>query len=139
MSREYPQTPLVGVGVVVTRGRQILLVKRGHEPGEGRWTIPGGLVELGETVREAAKREVAEECGIEIEVGDVVSVVDSIVKDNQGDTRFHFVLIDFQATHLRGELTPGSDALDARWVSPEELSGFDLPEMTRKVIEKALR
>ncbi len=139
MSREYPLAPRPSVGVVVLKEDKVLLVLRGHEPSQGKWSIPGGVVELGETIREAARREVLEECGLEIEVGDVVDVVDAIVRDDKGAILYHYVLIDFLATSVRGELTVGSDIEDARWASEEELSEFDLTSAALPLIHKALR
>lgn len=139
MPREYPSAPLPSVGIVVLKDDKILLVLRGREPSPGKWSIPGGVVELGETIREAAHREVSEECGLEIELGDVVDVIDAIVHDEKGEIRYHYVLIDLLATYVRGELMAGSDIEDARWVSEEELTTFDLTKATLPVIRIALR
>lgn len=137
MERSYPQTPLVGVGVVVRKDQHILLVKRAHEPKKGLWAIPGGLVQLGESIRQAASREVMEECSIQIQLQDVISVVDLIDKDEAGKVKFHFVLIDFLADYTAGELKPASDAAAGAWVSRAELDDYEIPEITRKVIAKA--
>jgi 8-oxo-dGTP diphosphatase len=138
MPREYPSAPLPSVGAVVLKGDKVLLVLRRHEPSQGRWSIPGGVVELGETIREAARREVMEECGLEIETGDVIDVVDAIVRDDKGAVRYHYVLTDLLATYVRGELVVGSDISDARWVSEKELTRFDLPERTLAVVRKGI-
>ncbi len=137
MERSYPQTPLVGVGVVVRKDQHLLLVKRAHEPKKGLWAIPGGLVQLGESIRQAAIREVMEECSIQIQLQDVISVVDLIDKDEAGKVKFHFVLIDFLADYTAGELKPASDAAAGAWVSRAELDAYEIPEITRKVIAKA--
>jgi 8-oxo-dGTP diphosphatase len=126
MSREYPSGAIPSVGVVVCDGDRVLLVLRGQEPSRGKWSIPGGVVELGETIREAAQREVKEECGLDIKVGDVISVRDAIVRDDEDRIRFHYVLVDVVAGHVGGKLSAGSDVVDARWVSKGELDGFDL-------------
>ena len=139
VNREYPNAPLVGVGVVVHNGESVVLVERGKAPKKGLWAVPGGLVELGESVRDAAKREVEEECGISIELGDVISVVDLINKDESGNVQFHYILIDFTARWLSGELQAASDATDAKWVGNDELDNYDIPEITRKVIAKAFQ
>jgi 8-oxo-dGTP diphosphatase len=139
MLREYPSAPIPSVGVVVCMGDKVLLVLRGQEPSRDKWSIPGGVVELGETIREAGRREVLEECGLEIEVGDVIDVVDSIVRDEEGRTEYHYTLIDLLATYIGGELTVGSDIDDARWVSEEELTKFDLTKSALPVIRKGLR
>lgn len=138
MSRLYPSAPLVGVGVVVLNdAREILLVQRGHEPGEGLWSLPGGMVQLGERVRDAAVREVYEECNLNVEPEDVMSVVDLILKDPDGKVKYHYVLIDYFARYIGGDLTPQSDVSDANWFSQTELEQLEIPEVTRKVILKA--
>ena len=126
MRREYPSAPLPSVGAVVFNGDKVLLIRRGQEPSRGKWSIPGGVMELGETVRETARREVMEECGVEIEAGDVIEVRDAIVPDKAGRIRFHYVLVDVIARYVSGELRVGSDVEDARWVSKEDIVGFDL-------------
>jgi len=138
MEREYPSRPIVSVGVVVRKGKKVLLVRRGQEPRKGEWSIPGGIVELGETIREAAQREVQEECGIEVQAGEVLDVVDAIYRDKEGQVRYHYVLIDLAAEYLGGGLTVGSDIEEARWVSENELPHFHLPERTLAIILKAL-
>ncbi|MBN1351697.1 NUDIX hydrolase [candidate division KSB1 bacterium] len=137
MKREYPDAPLVGVGIVIKHAHSVVLVERGQQPKMNVWTIPGGLIELGESTQEAAKREVLEECNLQIELGDIISVVDLIKKDDGGAVQYHYILIDFSATYLSGELCPASDAKDAKWVPIEELPSYDIPDITRKVIEKA--
>lgn len=139
MEREYPQAPIAAVGVVVVRGDQVLLVKRGQEPSRGRWSLPGGAVELGETVTQAAQREVREECGIEVEIGDVIEVIDRIIPDDDGRTRYHYILIDLLARHRSGDPTASSDAAAVRWVSEKELEQLELSQATRRVIRKGLQ
>jgi 8-oxo-dGTP diphosphatase len=138
MDREYPSTPMPSVGAVVLKGDRVLLVKRGQEPSKGRWSIPGGVMELGETIQETARREVREECGVQIEVGDVVEVRDAIVRDPGGRIRYHYVLVDVVARYLDGELTVGSDAEDARWVSEKELPSYDLTTGLLPVLRRCL-
>lgn len=137
-SREYPQRPIPGVGVVVRKDDAVLVIQRGNPPRRGDWGIPGGAVELGETWREAAQREVREECGIEITLGDVIDAVDMIFRDDDGRVQYHYTLVDFVADYVGGDLHAASDILDARWLPLSEVSTFELPEMTRKVIEKAV-
>jgi 8-oxo-dGTP diphosphatase len=139
MHREYPSTPIPSVGVIVFRGNEVLLVLRGQEPSKGKWSIPGGVVELGETIREAARREVLEECGVEIQVGDVVDVLDSILLDHEGRVQYHYVLVDLMATYVKGELRVGSDIEDARWVREDQVASFDMTARTPLVIGKAFR
>ena len=138
-SREYPTRPICSVGVIVRNGDAILLIERGNPPRRGGWSIPGGVVELGETLRETARREVREECGIEIEVGDVVDALDIIVRDDAHRVQYHYALVDFAATYVSGDLRASTDALDARWVPLGELSKFPLPDPTRAVIRRAIR
>ena len=136
--REYPARPIVGVGAVVVKDSDVLVVQRGSQPGYGQWSIPGGAVELGETVREAAAREVAEECGIEIDIIDVIEILDRAMRDKDGRVRYHYVLIDFVARYRSGELHAGSDILAARWVPIAELAGVGLPAITLAVMHKGI-
>jgi 8-oxo-dGTP diphosphatase len=138
MTRSYPSAPMVGVGVITFNNeKEVLLVKRGNEPSKGLWSLPGGLVELGERVRDAGIREVKEECDIDIEPADVISVVDLILEDSDGRIKYHYILIDYLAKYIRGELKPQSDVTDAGWFSPAEIAELNIPEVTREVIEKA--
>lgn len=137
-SREYPSHPIPGVGVVVRKDNHVLLIRRGNPPRQGDWGLPGGVLEIGETWRDAAVREVREECGIEIALGEIIDVVDIIVRDDAERAQYHYAIVDFVADYTRGDLRAASDVLDARWVSPDELLKFELPAMTRKVIRKAL-
>lgn len=139
MNREYPEAPIVAVGVVVKRGREVLLVRRLNEPSRGRWSLPGGAVELGETLQEAARREVREECGLQVEPGEVLAVVDNIVRDEAGRIRFHYVLVDLLAEYVGGELAAASDIGDARWVRAEELAELDVTEKARELVREVLR
>ena len=139
MIREYPEAPIVAVGVVVKRGLEVLLVQRLTEPSRGRWSLPGGVVELGETVREAARREVQEECGLQVEPGEVLAVMDNIVRDETGRIRFHYVLVDLLAEHAGGELAPASDIGNACWVREGELGELDVTEKARELVQEVLR
>jgi 8-oxo-dGTP diphosphatase len=138
-SREYPSRPVCGVGVVVWKDDSVLLIQRGKAPRLGDWGLPGGVVELGETLREAARREVREECEINIALGDIVDAVDLIQRDDAAQLQFHYVIIDFAATYVSGTLHAASDVLDARWVAPRDLDAYALPTETREVIDKALK
>lgn len=138
MRREYPEAPIASVGLVVLKGTEVLLVKRAREPHEGFWSIPGGVIELGETLEQAAKREVWEECGVEIEVRGVVEVVERILRDSQGGVRFHYAIVDLWATYLGGELRASSDVLEAHWVREGDLSRYQLTEGLLPIICKAL-
>lgn len=135
MSRTYPSQPLVGVGAVIVKGEEILLVLRGHPPAQGLWSIPGGRVESGETLSQALKREVAEECGIVIQVGPPVAVLDSIYLDELGRVKYHFVLIDFWARYVSGELKPASDVAEARWIALKEIGKYKLTSGTLDLLQ----
>lgn len=137
LPREYPRAPIAAVGAVVFRDRRILLVRRGKEPGFGTWSLPGGAVELGETVRAATAREILEECGLRVEVGEVIDVIDRITRDAQGRVRYHYVLVDFVARHIAGDFHPSEELLDGRWVLPEELPHYQLTPVARRVIARA--
>jgi ADP-ribose pyrophosphatase YjhB (NUDIX family) len=137
VSREYPVRPIIGVGVVVWHGERVLLVRRGKPPRVGQWSLPGGAQLLGETIAEAARREVKEEAGLEPVLGDVVATVDLIERDRQGRIRYHYTLIDFVAEATGPELHPGSDAADARWFALAELDALGLWSETVRVIELA--
>ncbi len=124
--RLYPSRPIVGVGVLIEEDGRYLLVKRAAEPDAGLWSIPGGLVEVGEKTADAAVREALEETGLSVEVMNRVDVVDKIVRDDDGKVRYHFIIIDFQARPLSGEMRPMDDALDAAWAAPEDFTKYEL-------------
>jgi ADP-ribose pyrophosphatase YjhB (NUDIX family) len=134
VAREYPEHPRVGVGAIVWRGDDVLLIRRGQPPRAGEWSIPGGGLELGETVAEAAIREVLEETGIDITVTDIVTVVDMIEHDADGRVQFHYVLVDVNAEWVRSEPQAATDAVEVRWSSIEELDQLGLWSETRRVI-----
>ncbi len=116
----------------------VLLIQRGREPRLGVWTVPGGAVELGESLRDAAIREIREECGIEIRLGQVMDAFDIVSKDQAGRVKYHYIVVDFAASYAGGDLHAGGDVMDARWVSVEELERFSLDEMTRREIKRIL-
>jgi 8-oxo-dGTP diphosphatase len=135
--RPYPDRPVVGVGAVVLDGERVLLIKRGHAPLKGEWSLPGGGVETGETLEQAIAREVLEETGVTIEVGPIVEVLDRISRDADGRVEHHFVLVDFVARPSGGLLRSASDAEDAAWVQLSELSKYGIAPVTLSVIQKA--
>ena len=135
--KPYPDRPVVGVGAVVLDEHRVLLVKRGHAPLKGRWSLPGGAVEVGETLEEAVAREVLEETGVTIEVGPIVEVLDRISRDVDGRVEHHFVLVDFVARPSGGVLRSASDADDAQWVLVSELEKYEVAPVTVGVIHKA--
>jgi ADP-ribose pyrophosphatase len=138
MKREYPETPIPAVGAVIIHQGKVLLVKRAKDPARGYWSIPGGAIELGERAREAVKREVKEECGLDIEVGPVLEVVDSIHRDAEGKLRFHYVIVDFLAYPKGLGVCPSSDVEEARWFTPEELEEIPLPSGTKELLKRVL-
>jgi ADP-ribose pyrophosphatase YjhB (NUDIX family) len=135
--REYPSVPRVGVGAVVLDAGRVLLVRRGKPPLAGKWSLPGGLLELGETTAEAARREVAEECGLTIRVGEVAGILDRVVRDAEGRIRYHWVLVDYVAFVESGELCAASDADEAQWVEVDEVERFDTTDGLLDMIRRA--
>ena len=132
--REYPAHPIIGVGVVVWHGERVLLVQRGRAPRAGRWSLPGGAQELGETVADAARREVREETGLAIELGEVIATVDLIERDPGGRVRYHYTLIDFTAEARDAVLCPGDDAADAAWFDLDQIEALGLWSETLRII-----
>jgi mutator protein MutT len=132
-----PERPQVAVGVVVIANDQVLLIRRGHAPRAGQWSIPGGRQELGETLAQAACREVREETGLDVRLTGLLDVVDGIFRSPDGAVESHYTLVDFAAVPVSGELIAGDDALDACWVSRADLINFDLWSETRRMIDLA--
>ena len=137
-SRQYPDRPFVGVGAVIVSDGKVLLVKRGREPLAGQWSLPGGAVEVGETLEECLVRELREETGLEVEVGPVIEVFDRITHDTDGRVEYHFVLVDYLCWAIGGELRPASDVDDAMYVAPDGLVRYSLTTKAHQVIERAL-
>jgi 8-oxo-dGTP diphosphatase len=137
-SRAYPDRPIVGVGAVILRDRQVLLVRRDSEPRRGEWSLPGGMLELGETLRQGVEREVLEETGLRVRVKQVVEVFDSIIPDAAGRTEFHYVLIDFLCVPIDGELRAGSDVAEVVWAQVDNLDRFKLTENALAAIERGI-
>lgn len=135
MKREYPDTPLVGVGAIIIENGAVVLVKRGHPPLAGEWSIPGGVMEVGETVREAVVREAREETGLEVVVEELLGVYDRLVRDELGRVRYHYLLLDFLCRRTSGSLFAASDAEEVRYFTSEELKRLPLPEDTAEVIQ----
>ncbi len=126
--------PRVGVGAVVIEDGRVLLVRRGTEPGRGMWAVPGGLVELGETLQEAAQREILEETGLVILAGRPFYTFDIIQRDGAGAVEFHYIIVDLRADYVSGEIAPGDDAMDARWVTAGELERMPVTPTTLKLL-----
>jgi len=133
-----PAAPIVGVGGVVVRDGRVLLIRRGKAPLHGRWVVPGGTVELGETLEEALVREMEEETSLRVEPIEVLTVFDRIERDGERVV-YHYVIVDYLCRWLSGEAKAGSDALDAAWATPEQLAGYDLPPKALEVVQDAFR
>ena len=138
MAREYPPGPVVGVGGVVTRDGRALIIRRGHEPRKGEWSLPGGLVELGERLIDAVRREISEETGLDVEVGPMVETFDRVHRDPEGRVRFHFVIVDYLCVARSGAAVAGSDAEAVAWVTSEELDAYGVNPHAAAVIRKGL-
>ena len=135
--REYPDRPYVGVGVIVFRDKEVLLVKRNKDPNKGQWSIPGGRQMIGETTAEAAQRELLEETGVKVDRLLLVDVVDAIIPDVEGKIKYHYTLVDYMGQWYSAESRPGDDAQEVRWVRFNELSSYSLLEKTMNIIQKA--
>lgn len=136
--RLYPTRPMVGVGAVIWNGAQVLLERRGQPPSQGTWSLPGGLIEVGETAEAAVRREVGEECDIDVAVGPVLGLFEPMQRDPDDRVRYHFVVIDFLAYYQAGDLHSGDDAAEVRWVDPKDLSHYALSPAIKAMIERAL-
>jgi len=134
MKREYPDSPLVGVGAIIIQDGRVLLVKRGHAPLAGEWSIPGGVLELGETARAAAVREALEKTCLTVEPTELLGVYDRVLEDGAGRTLYHFVLIDFLCRPLAGKAQAAGDADEVRWFTFEEAGALGLAEDTAEVV-----
>ncbi len=136
LKREYPTHPFVGVGAIIIRDGKILLAKRGSEPGMNKWSIPGGIVELGEKVQDTVIREVKEETNLDVEIHSLIDVVDNLISDEKGRWRFHFVILDFFTRLKGGSLRARSDVLEVRWVPLDEVDKYDLTVIFRAFFER---
>jgi len=136
LGREYPSLPVLAVAAIIVDNGEILLVKRANEPARGKWSPPGGVVELGESLVDAVRREVREECGLEIEVDGLLDVVEVVRRDSKGRIRFHYVILDYLARPTGGELRPGEDASEVRWIPLRELENYEITQSLRKLVER---
>jgi mutator protein MutT len=137
LRREYPERPIVGVGGVVIREEQALLIRRGSAPLEGEWSIPGGMLEIGETIWEGVQRELLEETAIEVRVLDLIEVFERVTRDDEGRLKYHFVILDYLCQVVRGEARAGSDVTDVAWARETDLAGYSLTPTATRVIQKA--
>ena len=139
MSRRYPERPVVGVGAVIVEGGRVVLIRRRFEPLAGQWSLPGGTLELGETLEAGVAREMLEETGLVVEVGPVVEVFDRIMLDDERRVQYHFVLVDYLCWPVAGDLRAGSDVDAAVFAPPEGLGSYRLTPKATAVIERGLR
>lgn len=135
-NNDYPDLPRVAVGAIVFKDNQVLLVRRANPPSRDIWAIPGGRIQIGESLQQAAEREILEETGIRVRAGDPVFTFDYIDRDAAGKVRFHYVIVDMIADYLSGDPQPGDDAADARWVSAAELNTLKVSAMTIKLLRR---
>ena len=133
---EYPDSPRVAVGAIVFKNNKVLLVRRAQEPSQDLWAIPGGRVEIGETLQEAAEREIFEETGITIQAQEPVYTFDYIDRDKSGRARFHYVIVDLKAEYIRGKPKAGDDASEARWISSREMKRLQVSKKTLRLLKK---
>jgi len=138
LSRRYPERPLLGVGAVVFREGMILLIQRGQEPLKGWWTLPGGLVETGERLEDAVRREILEETGLNVTPAGIAAVFERIMPDREGRTEFHYVIVDYLCQVESGTVQAASDVADAGWFTLDEMRALKMASGTAGVIHKAL-
>lgn len=138
MKREYPESPLVGVGAVIVDQGRVVVIKRGSAPLLGEWSIPGGMLELGETARQAVEREALEETSLGVESTELLGVFDRIVRDEGGKVRFHYLLVDFLCRPVSGTLCAGHDAAEAHWMTLEEVRNIPMADITKALLVKVL-
>jgi len=147
MNREYPESPLVGVGAVIVDvhqddhhhdGHRVLLIRRGTPPLQGEWSLPGGLLECGETLRDAVVREAREETGLVVEPGEMLGLYERVIRDDERRVRYHYVLIDYLCRRVGGDLKAGSDAAEVRWFTHDELPALNLAYDANDVVRKGL-
>lgn len=135
----YPKFPIVSVGAVVIKDAKVLLIKRRNEPHKGEWSIPGGVVELGESLSKALEREILEECNIKVKAREILGITEKIEKDEKGRIKFHYVIIDMNAEYLDGTAKPISDAEEIRWVPFENIEKMKIREKLKEIIGKAMK
>jgi 8-oxo-dGTP diphosphatase len=138
MAREYPEHPVVGVGAVVVRDHKALIIKRAHEPRKGEWSLPGGLLELGESLQDAVCREVKEETNLNVAAGPIIDTFDRVHRDAAGRIRYHFVIVDFVCWSDDGDAVAGSDAEAVAWVAVDEIDGYGVNAHAKAVMVKGL-
>jgi 8-oxo-dGTP diphosphatase len=138
LSREYPHHPIAGVAGLTIRNNQVLLTVRGKPPRKGYWGIPGGVVEVGETLEQAVEREVFEETGVRVNPVELVTIFDSINKDDLGRVQFHYILFEYLCEYVSGDVRAGDDAPDAKWITLDNLDSLNIMPFTRTFIERTI-
>ncbi|MGB6875641.1 MAG: NUDIX hydrolase [Candidatus Acidiferrales bacterium] len=136
-SREYPERPIIAVGGVVIHDSQILLIRRGQPPLEGRWSIPGGILEIGETIAEGIERELKEETGIQVRVLDLIEIYENVLRDKENELQYHFVILDYLCEFVEGTARPGGDVTEVVWASEQQLESLSVTGAAKRVIRKA--
>ena len=134
--RQYPERPMIGVGILIRRGEEYLMIKRASEPDKGLWSVPGGMVEIGEKAEDAAVREAKEETGLMVEIREDLGVVDKIMRDESGRVKYHFVIIDYLAEPVSGEMHHHDDALDALWVHPRDFRKYQMSPTLIELLQR---
>lgn len=137
--REYPKRPIASVAACVFKDGRILLIQRGTPPSKGKWSVPGGAIELGESLKDTAKRELYEECGVEIEVGDIFDVESFLIRDENDNIQFHYIVTYLTANYVSGDIRPGSEELDVCWATKEELQNIDINPVVRDYLLEAFK
>ncbi|MGB6482937.1 MAG: NUDIX hydrolase [Candidatus Acidiferrales bacterium] len=135
--REYPERPIIAVGGVVIHDSQVLLIRRGQPPLEGRWSIPGGILEIGETIAEGIERELKEETGIQVRVLDLIEIYENVLRDKENEPRYHFVILDYLCEFAEGTARPGGDVTEVVWTSEQQLGSLAVTGAAKRVIRKA--
>ena len=137
--REYPKRPIASVAACVFKDDRILLIQRGTQPNIGTWSVPGGAIELGESLKDTAKRELYEECGVEIDVGDIFDVESFLIRDENDNIQFHYIVTYLTANYVSGDIRPGSEELDVCWATKEELQNIDINPVVRDYLLEAFK
>lgn len=135
--REYPERPIVAVGGVVIYDSRVLLIRRGQPPLEGRWSIPGGILEIGETIAEGIERELREETSVHVRVGELIEICEKVLRDEQNAPQYHFVILDYACEFLEGTARAGGDVTEVLWASEQQLESLALTTAAKRVIRKA--
>ena len=138
MKREYPEGPIIGVAAVIFSGESVLMARRNQEPGRDQWSLPGGGVELGESLLDALRRELLEEISIKVDVGGLIGVFDRVIRDRENRVRYHYVLVDFWGWITSGQPRPGSDISELRFLPLEELDLFEISKELKETVWKAV-